>query len=599
MSHTPYVKRGLTAIATACLLSVSLPAPATFAKEKHKSPAASEATTSQPISIDYAVNIPSIDAVDSNVDKSVIEDVLKGNLADHAAELAALNASSVTVPEIELVITSKQGGKTNVSTVTYKDLVFEDVKDGVAGSVSVQGINVTDDEVDFNFGPISASKLDIGATLAIYGMVPNSGGDGMRTIYTDLRAEGGTVKAEDVSCTIGGVSGDEFKARPLKTSLNEFMAVAQALEADPEMTDPTAMSRFLKMYADVLTAFETSEVTFDGFNCSGTDHDDKPISFSVAGMTMGGMKPGLYPQVAMEGLDIKVDDGAISLDKAVIKPADLSSLIATLENAPERVDETWLEANARGMIPSMEGFSFSGFKMDIPDEDAGGTRIKAGVGNFDLSLADYRNGIPADMDMSAQAIQFAIPEDSTDETLVQLRDLGLKDIDAGFRFAAGWNEAKQTIEIKDISIEGANLISAAIKGTITNATGDLFSTDNNAALAASIGLGISNLDLTVVDKGLTDIIFAVVAKEQDAKPETLRPVFAGLAQGTVISVMAGAADAAKLGEAINKFVAGTAKTLAIGIKAKDEKGIGMEDFMAAEDDPSVLLGKINVSAEAK
>lgn len=48
-----------------------------------------------------------------------------------------------------------------------------------------------------------------------------------------------------------------------------------------------------------------------------------------------------------------------------------------------------------------------------------------------------------------------------------------------------------------------------------------------------------------------------------------------------------------------KFGTSGLRGLAIGIKAKDEKGIGMEDFMAAEDDPSVLLGKINVSAEAK
>ncbi|MNT77084.1 hypothetical protein D3C72_2161600 [compost metagenome] len=79
----------------------------------------------------------------------------------------------------------------------------------------------------------------------------------------------------------------------------------------------------------------------------------------------------------------------------------------------------------------------------------------------------------------------------------------------------------------------------------------------------------------------------------------MRPVFAGLAQGTVISLMAGAADAAKLGEAINSFVSGKAKTLVIGIEAKTDPGLGMMDFMAAEEDPTALIGKVNISAEAK
>lgn len=118
-------------------------------------------------------------------------------------------------------------------------------------------------------------------------------------------------------------------------------------------------------------------------------------------------------------------------------------------------------------------------------------------------------------------------------------------------------------------------------------------------MAASLAVAVQSLDLTVTDQGLSDIILAVVAAEQGADPATLRPVFAGLAQGTVIGMMAGAADAAKLGEAINSFVAGKAKMLTIGIEAKTEPGLGMMDFMQAEEDPATLLGKVNISAEAK
>jgi hypothetical protein len=360
------------------------------------------------------------------------------------------------------------------------------------------------------------------------------------------------------------------------------------------------MGRFLKMYADILTAFETTEVDFEGFSCDGTDDEGRAMTFAVESMTMGGMAPGLYPAISMDGLSIEVEgDGFMTLDNFTMKPMDLTTTIATLENTPDLVDEAWLEANARGLIPAMEGLSLTGLDIDIPDPDAPDTRIQAKVGAFDLSLASYLNGIPTDLDVSAANIQAEIPADSDDESFEQLRALGITSIDAGFRVAAAWDEANDTIVVEEVSVNGADLASVLIAGLVTNATEDLFALDNDVAMAAGMGLAVKELDLTVTDAGLSDIILAVVAAEQGADPATLRPVFAGLAQGTVISMMAGAADAAKLGDAINAFVSGSAKTLVIGIDAKTDPGLGMMDFMEAEQDPTTLLGKVNISAEAK
>jgi hypothetical protein len=114
-----------------------------------------------------------------------------------------------------------------------------------------------------------------------------------------------------------------------------------------------------------------------------------------------------------------------------------------------------------------------------------------------------------------------------------------------------------------------------------------------------MGVAIKALKLDVTDAGLSDIVLAVAAADQGADPATLRPVFAGLAEGTIIGMMAGVADAAKLGAAINQFVSGKAKSLNIGIEAKEDPGLSMVDFMTAEDDPASLIGKVNISASAK
>ncbi|QYO75105.1 hypothetical protein [Devosia salina] len=593
---TKLTTRGrLPALVTACLLGVALPQSAIVAKEKVKP---TPAATSQ-LQVDYSVDIPTIDAVGANLSNDVLSEVLSGNVADHAEELAGLDATSISVPEITLTVTSETEEGSQETALTFTDLLLEDVADGKAARVSLGSVGMVTDKASFDFGTMSAANLNIAGILGLYGLVESDQTE-LEIIYTDLQAEGGTLEAEEVSCTIGGMTGAQFKARPLKTSFGEMMAISLAMEEDPETVDPALMGQFLKMYADILTAFETSEISFDGMSCDGTTEEGQAMNLSVAGMTMGGMSPGVYPSISMDGFDVVVDgDGSMSLENFTVKPMDLTSTIATLEAAPEMVDEAWLEANARALIPAMEGFGFSGLDIDIPDPDAPDSRIQAKVGSFDLSLADYLNGIPTNLDMSAANVEAQIPENSGDDSLEQLRALGITDINAGFRVAAAWDEATSSIDLEEVSISGVDLASVVLAGKITNAGADLFALDPDTAMAAGMALAVKSLDLTVTDAGLSDIVLAVAAADQDADPETLRPVFAGLAQGTVISMMAGAADAAKLGEAINSFVSGNAKTLIIGIEAKTDPGLGMMDFMAAEEDPTSLIGKVNISAEAK
>ncbi|KFL30839.1 hypothetical protein JP75_12675 [Devosia riboflavina] len=590
-------RRGLAGIAAACLVSVALPAAPAMA-QKVKTKPAEQAAASEPA--EFSVSIPSVDAVDSSIDADTIKAILSGALVENADALAGLNASSITVPEIVLTVTSTVDGTKEEGVLTFTNLVLEDVVDGVAASASLEGSSFDVEDGHAEMGSTSATNFNIGGMLGIYGLVDAGGSTEMETLYADFLMEGGTFEAEDVSCEFGPVSGAEVRGRPIETSFVEIMTLAQQMEDDPEMADPALMGKFMRMYADILTAFESSEFTFDGFSCSGTDDDGRPMTFEIGNMTMAGMSPGIYPQISMNDFLINVEgDGSITLGNFTLKQFDLSSTIAALAGAPEEVDEAWLEANARALIPAFDGFSFAGLAIDIPDPDADGERIVADIDDFDLSLASYINGIPSVIDTSASGIRAALPEDTQDEQLQQLIALGITKIDAGFRLAAAWNADTSSIDVEEVSVSGVDLATVVLSGTIANATEALFSLDENEALMAGMGVAIKALNLDVTDAGLSDIILAAAAAEQGADPATLRPVFAGLAEGTVIGMMAGAADAAKLGAAINQFVSGTAKSLNIGIEAKTDPGLGMVDFMTAEEDPTTLIGKVNITASTK
>jgi hypothetical protein len=602
---TPFnttTRQRLGIIATACLMSVALPAaPAWAQKVKNKGAPAAETTTTTSVASEVSVDIPTIEAVDSNVDEATLRAIFTGHVVENADALAGLSATSITIPEITLLTKSTVDGEVTEATVTFSDLVLSDIADGVAASVTLAGMTAdAGDEGSADFGALSAATLNIGGMLGMYGLV-NSGQTELETIYTDFNFEGGSFEAPEVSCTMGSMTAAEFKARPLKYSFSEIMALAESLEAaEDEQPSPELVGSALRMYVDLFTAFESSPAEFGGFDCSGVDDEGRDLTFKIAGMSMEGMRPGVYPAISLDGLDIEVEgDGSIQIGNMTFKEMDLSAPIAAIEGAPAAIDEAWFTANARSLIPAFTGFSFSDVAIDVPDPETEGERIQASVGAFDLTLSDYLNGIPTDILTSGSNILIELPETSDDEQLQQLIALGVTSIDAGFTVDASWNEADDTIAIDEVSITGANLATVKLAGTIANATEAIFGLDEDVALMAAMGVAISQLKLDVTDDGLSDIILASVAAEQGSDAATMRPVFAGLAEGTVVGLLAGAAEAQKVGAAINAFVSGKAKYLTIEMTAKEPPGLGMMDFMAAEDDPTVLIGKVTIDATAK
>jgi hypothetical protein len=597
-------RRRLAALAAACLLSVALPTTAAWAqKSKTKGEPAVEAPAETPAvasAAEFSVEIPTIDAVDSNVDDETLRAIFNGDVIDNAENLAGLTATSITIPEITIEATNTVDGETTTVGFALNDLVFADVADGVAGSVSVASATFDVGEAGSgSYDAFTMSDFNIAGLLGVLGLVDIVEPSEFQSIYSDFNMEGGTLSYPTVDCTLNPATAGEFKARPFNYSVPEIMALVSTL-SETETPPPETLGALLRMYADVLTAFEMSEVTYSGVDCSGTDNEGRPLTIAVGNFTMGPWTPGVYPAFSVEGLEIAVEgDGSISLGNATFKEIDLSGPIAVIQAAPEALDEAWFTENARALIPSFAGFAFGGLDIDIPDPETEGGRIKASVGDFDLSLAEYVNGIPSDILTTASNIVVDLPANSDDEQLQQLIALGITSIDAGFTIDASWNEAENTIAVDEVSVTGANLATVLLTGTIANATEALFATDENQAMAAAMGVAIANLKVDVTDAGLSDIILAAVAAEQGATAEQMRPVFAGLAEGTIVGMLAGAAEAQKVGGAVSSFVSGQAKQLIIELTAKEAPGLGMMDFMAAESDPTVLIGKVTIDATAK
>lgn len=562
-------------------------------------------TTSSVSGVNTSLSIPTIIAVDSTMDETALRDALSGGFAKHASELAGLSATSITIPEITLTVTVTSAASPTTSTVRYKDIVLNSVKNGVAASVSVGSSETESAEGSFKFGKLSTSTLDIGAILALYSVVPASGdASAMKTLYKDFSFEGGTLTGPKVQCTFGKITAAEFDARPLKVSFAELMQATQQMEAAHGDPSPESMATLIGFLTDIFQAFKSEPINMDGLNCSGTAEDGNPFTLGIGGVEMGGYAPGIYPAITVR--DLKIGDGganSVSLAEASLKAIDLSAPIAVVEAEKANITPVWLQTNARLLIPSFGGFSLSGLAVDVPNPDKPDERIKANIESFDLTLGNYVNGVPSKISTSASGVDVPLPADDPQTAMFQA--MGITHVNLGYDLSATWDKASQSIIVDKLAVSGKDLGSLAFAATVGNATEALFDLNPQTEMMAGMGVTVKNITIDISDGGLGEIVAPLAAGEQKVDPATFRTQMGAALEGMAIQMLGSTDGARSLGAAVSDFVGGKKKALTINLAAKSAAGVPLMQLMAVTQqaqDPMqlgpILTGLLDITGSA-
>lgn len=590
----PARNRVVRLLLAAALTSACLPASASLAQT------ATITDISTEVEGAFKLTVPTVETTDASLSEAAIRAIFAGDLASTAGELAELDAASIRIPEIriEYEVPSPSGGAAQKSVIVYRDLELADVSDGVAQSASLGSAEVDAGEgVTFTFGRMSAARFDIGGALGFYGLGAKAGSQEIRPIYADFVFDGMEIKGPEFSCEVGPARVAEFSARPLQHSFQDMMVYAQQLEAAEKAgsePSPEAITRMIAFYVDFLTAFKSSPTEFDGLTCSGKDDEGNKLEIRSGALTIGGFEPGTYPEISLNDLRIDVEnEGWLELANFTWKAMDFSTAIAALKSAGTAIDEGWFEANWRKLVPVFDGLSISGFGMDIPDEENPGERIQASVGALDISLADYVNGIPANVALSGTNIEVALPADAGPE----LAALGIEKIGLDYDVAMRWDEASETIVVDRVEISGAEIGSVQLSGTLGGATSALFSSDIETATNAAMGLTFKDLQLEIADAGITSVIIALAAKEEKQEPAAFRAILSGLAQALPLAILGPSEEAMAVGSALREFVDGR-PNLSLTITATDPGGLALAEFEAFEKEPAAIAGKLSITAEA-
>lgn len=544
------------------------------------------------------LRVPTIEAVDANVDEAAIRMLFTEDFAKSADMLAGLDAASIRIPELilEYDVPDETGGMTRAQFV-YSDFELTSVEDGIAAKTVIGGMTMTGEtqEATFALGKMSMDNLDMGAMLGFYGLTSDRPSE-IRTVYENYVLEGGSITGDDINCIIGSASAGAFRARPLEVTFTELMSVAselQAAETSNTEPSPEAIAAMIDFYADLMSAMESEPSLFEGLSCEGKGPDGKEFALSAGPAVMDGFQRGIYPGFALDNFVIEADDGWFRLGNFTWKPMDIEDALENLAEAKGEITEEWLAEHWRFLIPQIQGMSLADLAMDIPAENGSAGRVQAAIGSFDLSLADFVNGIPATISTNATDIDFTIPEGDEGDAL---RSMGIEKLSLGYDIAASWNEDDKTIAIERLSLAADDLGGIAISGTLANAGRELFSERNEVALAAAMSLTVTDLKIEVENAGALSLILAAAAADENQPPESFQVVAAGMAQALPLAVLGGTPDAVALSNALGAFMAGTSN-LTLTLTSTDPRGIGLAELMAAEENPAVLKDKVKIAAE--
>lgn len=556
---------------------------------------------------DFTYEAKRVDFSGVTVSRADVEALFSAAPEPLADRLMRIGAKQVTSPEIK--VTQKLGKETQ--TIFYRNVSLNDVVQGQIASalIGAMAMEKTGPKGNtlFSYGQITVSDLNTPAFVRLYETKDASAAAPMTRIYGAITMDNLDMvdTGENISLQIARVNGRNVMARPTKDSWSGTMAFLSEMgtKDDPSSEEQT---RLTATVVDLLGAFDVGFMEATGFQFKATPKqdptakDDKsPSSGRIERIAYTGGTGSQPADMRLEGLeagdrDSRVKVGAVSLTGFSIAPT-LAGLTALQGKPIADLDQ----AAIRTLIPTLGTLRFSGVDIDAVSKEDGGKpeRTHVTMDDFEITADKPLNGLPTNVRIEQRNLVVTLPSNSTDDLVKELAALGYKTLNSSFLVAAAWNESANEIALKEVSVQGQDMGSLSVTGTIGNATRDLFSPDEATAAAALIGAKAKSADVVVEDRGLLGRYLAQAAKEQKTTPEALRTIYASAAPFVVSSMMGNSEQAKTLGQAIGRFIAKPGK-LAVHAQPKNPSGFGVMDAVLASD-PKEALAKLNITAKVE
>jgi TPR repeat protein len=522
-----------------------------------------------------AVHLATLSTVKSNVGDDVLRMILTGGATSHRRELETLSAKSILIPELRISfrLPFEVGDGDTRHVIVLRDIALADIAKGIARSISVRSLSITDSDIDLSLGSMSARSVNLAALIDIYLPLGLTGASVPRLIYRDLVVEGAAVTIPNGKCAVGSISEPQLRAKP--QPVNTDVALVAGYMPGQDLTVAMAARR-LKLQTEYLDSFEISAATIDGINCSFVDPGGQLSSFNIGKLSFAAMVHGRLPSVSVADIDVLLPgrNGRLHVDELRAKSIDYSGVISTMRKA-NVYDAQWLAENRGRLIPALDGILLKGLRADISDKIAPSQWESSSLESAEISLSNHQGGIPRRVAVSVSHFKInnrlgllerlGMPA----EGLSQLRQ---GDFEASASATARLNPDQQSLDV-DASFTSANLGGIKLSAELRGVAEALFFGDRRALES----LRLASIDLAITDEGIVGLVLDQLASEASKDSATFRQAAPSLARGATIFALGATAEAEKLAAALDIFIKG-GKSLTIRATAKNTDGISLSTF---------------------
>lgn len=391
---------------------------------------------------------------------------------------------------------------------------------------------------------------------------------------------------------------DKTSAKPLPEALASFAASGASI---PELTVERKVGLGRQTY--VIRKFALRDIA-----------GGKAASFGAEGGTIAGPAPeqGSFGAVAGKAIDLAQLARVLGPDpatpdaesKALLEAATIDKL--QLRTGSGSVAFGRLALNdARVQLGRLSG-RFSPIQGAVTVSDAkfvvGGAMptkppVEWTVKTLALTLEAPRDMIPTKFYAAIEGLTIPVPANSPDPNFKNLADLGYTAVVASVIADASWDPRSSDLEIRQLSVNGADFGAITLAGVLGNVTKEVFATDKAVSLAAFKKATAKTWSLVVENKGLYEHVVAREAKKRGKSLEETRRDLSVASSLTFATMTRDAPAGSVVAAAIGKFVAKPGK-LRINGKSKDPAGVVLSSFSDAASAKSIG-DKIDVTAIAE
>jgi len=575
----------------------------------------------------YKISIPSVVIDDANFDSTMLKDTFGNSGLTLPERVGRFSAKRLTAQEIKVVQTVAN----NEQNIVYKDVALEDITLGKVARYTAGGTDFdftievpgedgekVTDKMTGSMGVAEGKDID-GVFLArLYTEKAGPDDKEAKPVYGPFSAKNIVMKTKDVTFSYDEVRSNGFSARMPAVPFTETLQKLQALEKADELS-PAETRELILQLTSLFETIGKGDVEMIGLKIEPVDASKGKGGIEHIAVAFDNQKM----DATIKGLGFAEGQDYMKMEEASLKGFSWATSIEALKKFASLSDDQVENFPYTTMLPEFGTLRVVGIDADLPydkseDVDAGEEpaddadqapteetsvpslpeRIQFAMKSYEVALNKPYNGIPTDVRVAYEDMSLKVPAQGSDEFYQQLRKLGYDRLTMSSNFEANWDEANQTLNIKDISISGKDMGSVSMSGLMGGFTKEFFSGDKVMTQVALLGLKAKQVNLKIEEKGIIAKGIKMYAEENNMSEDEVRSTVSLMAAAALQEL---AADQPQLQDVATAFSTFLAKPniFELTVKAKADKGIGALEMVAASQDPLTLLDKVDIEAKAE